>query len=126
MKKIFFTICLAIWLAACGGRELPLPDTQNGVFRGNLTYAAAEEVLFDACTRASWQVINKGNNFITINLTHKGYSFDADIQYTNSHYAIIFRRLNQDRGSKKEAYAVYKKYAIKLNKVIQKTVYNKR
>ena len=126
MKKIFCIICLGLWLVACGGGELPLPDDQNGVFRGNLTYSEAEDVLFDACTRAKWQVVDKGQNYMTINLDHKGFSFDADIRYTNSKYAIIFKRVNEDRGSTKEAYAVYKKYAIKLNKTIQKTGYNKR
>lgn len=120
MKKILFVICCTLGIVACASGELPLPETQSGVFLGNPTYDQAESILYDSCARARWQIVNKGQGFMSINFDRGDFNFSADIQFTNLKYAIIFRRVNRDDGSKKEAYNVYRKYALKLSRVIQK------
>jgi hypothetical protein len=126
MKKIFLILCLALGVVACSSQELQMPADQYGVFRGSYSYDVAEAVLFDACTKAKWQVVENGQDFLVINFSHKGYDFDAEIQYDNNNYSIIFLGVNQDKGNLRKAYSVYTKYVTKLNKVIQKTVYNQR
>ena len=126
MKKILLVLCFILCVVACAHKELALPDTYNGVFRGNPTYTDAENMLYDACAKARWQVTSKSSGAMGINFDGKGFNFDALIQFTNTRYSIIFQRVNQDQGNTKEPYAVYKKYAAKLHKTIQKVSYNTR
>ena len=59
MNKIFFVICCVLGITACSSTPLPLPETQNGVFAGNPTYAQAESIIYDACASARWQIVIK-------------------------------------------------------------------
>ena len=104
----------------------PQLATQQGMLRGSLTYTGVENLLTDACMKSKWRVVNKGKNFMTINFDHKGINFDATLRFTNSKYSIVYKKMNQDRGDRVKAYAVYKKYVDKLNKTIQKAVYKGR
>jgi len=112
--------------ASASRPSAPQLATRQGVFRGNLNYHGVESLLLDACSKAKWQVVNKGQNFLSINFDHKGYNFDAIIRFTNSKYSIVYQRMNGDRGNRVKAYEVYRKYADKLNAVIQKAAYNNR
>lgn len=106
--------------------KVPQLATRRGRLRGNLTNRGTENLLVDACERTKWKVVTKGNGFMIISFDHKGISFDATLHFTNSKYSIVYKRLKQDNGNRAKAYEVYRKYADKLNKVIQKLVYKSR
>lgn len=100
--------------------------TLQGVFRGNLNNAGIESLLYDACRKADWEVVNKGPNFMAINYNHRGFDFDATIRFSNTKYSIAFKRLNQDRGDRAKAYEYYRKNSERLNATIQKLIYKSR
>ena len=89
---------------------------------GNVTANQAENLLFKGVSRSQWTVVGKQPNVLRLNLQYRGYDFNADIQYTNRNYSILFVSVNDDNGNLKKAHEVYKKYIVKLNKIIQKTI----
>ena len=121
MKKILLILCFVLGIVACAGKELPIPAPQRGFFMGNPSYNEAESILFRACSKARWSVVWKENNIVKVNFNYKGFDFDANIQFFNNQYAILFRKVNSDRGDLEKAYNVYTKYASKLSLTIQKT-----
>ena len=120
MKKLFFALFLAFGLVACGHKELPAPPPQNGYFQGNLSYTQAENLLFKGISKSQWTVVGKEQNILHINLQYRGYNFDSDIQFSNTNYSIVFKGINAYNGNLKKAYENYKKYVMKLSKIIQK------
>ena len=121
MKKILLILCFVFGIVACAQKELPIPAAQRGVFMGNPSYKEAETILFKACADARWTIVGKEENIIKVNFNYKGFDFDANIQFFNNQYAILFRKVNSDRGDLEQAYKVYTKYANKLNLIIQRT-----
>ncbi len=120
MKKFLLVLCLALGLVGCAGKDLPTPQPETGLFRSGTSLKDVENILFDACSQAKWQIKEKGQNFMRINLDWRDCNFDAIIEYTNTRYSINFDRINRDKGKLKDSYAQYKKYALKLNRTIQK------
>lgn len=137
MKKLFLFLVCCLGVAACTSDEPSYyyysdtagasytyqsntPAPLSGVLSGNPSYNQAESIFFNACTKTRWTIVNKGGNVIKINFNNKGYNFDALIKFNQNQYTIQFERANQYKGNLKNAYAVYKKYADKLNRTIQK------
>ena len=120
MKKILLILACVLGITCCSHREIAYPTTQNGTFRPNTSRIQAQNILYEACTKAGWQVLSKGNSQYKINYNHHGYEFTALIKYTTTNYSILFNRVNHDKGNIHVAYAVYEDNAAKLNRVIQK------
>ena len=119
MRKFLLFILLSLGIAACSTPLPPGPTT--GAFPSGTTIKDAEEILFDACARAKWQITDQENGVMGIVLDHKGYHFVADIAYTARGYSI---RFVEAEDPSKKVYSIYDRYAKKLAKTIQKTSIN--
>ena len=64
-------MCLVLGITGCSHNELPLPEPESGMFRSGTTLKDVENILFDACSQAKWQIKEKGQNFMKIKLNGK-------------------------------------------------------
>ena len=119
MKKLFLMLFGALLLAACSGPQVPNP-VAGTIPPGVNSMQQIEQAIQTACTKAKWQVVEKGNGYMNLTVFSRGMGFAAQITYNPQSYTISFGQVTYTERDMGDAYALYRKLSMKLNRTIQR------